>query len=138
MNQGSFNQDTGTVDAEQPDVLETLTGYPASGGVAIGPCTVLSTPNDMGKVREGAIVVCETASPKLAIIMPRLRGLVTAQGGTLIPAAEYARGYGVPAVFGVGPMNGTVHEGDVLRVDGTNGVVEVIMKKNQVNLKVEK
>ncbi len=138
MKQSSLNQDAASDDIEQSTVRETLTGYPTSPGIALGPCMVLSTLDDVGKVRENAILVCETASPKLAIIMPRLRGLVTAQGGTLIPAAEYARDYRVPAVFGVGPLSETIHDGDVLRVDGTNGIVELIMKKNQANLKVEK
>ncbi len=126
---------TGTTKAtertgERAEVLQTLTGYAASQGEAIGHCTVVARMEDLMKVREGAILVFETASPKLAFIIPRLSALVTARGGTLTAAAGYARECGVPAVVGVGAATETLHDGDLIRVDGTNGLVQLIAKKD--------
>ncbi len=114
---------------ERPAVLRTLTGYAASQGVAIGHCRVISRMEDLEKVGEGDILVSETASPRLAIVIPKLGALVTACGGTLTAAAGYAREYNVPAVVGVMGLTETVHDGDVIRVDGTDGIVELIRKK---------
>jgi phosphoenolpyruvate synthase/pyruvate phosphate dikinase len=118
---GSWN-----VDETQEEGLQKLTGYGASQGIALGPCTVVSKLEDLDKVRRGTILVCETASPKLAHIMARLSGLVTEKGGSLSIAAGYAREYETPAVVGVKGILEVVRNGDVLRVDGSKGTVEVI------------
>lgn len=131
VSQGSTSTYDNTETAgERPDVFETLTGLGASEGVAIGHCTVVTRMEDLQKVREGAILVFETASPKLSLIIPKLGALVTARGGTLTPAAGYAREYGIPAVVGVAGVTETIHDGDMLRVDGTNGLVQLIAKKD--------
>ncbi len=63
------------------------------------------------------------------------RGIITSEGGKASHAALVARGMGRPCVCGVGDLevdlaggearvNGTVlHEGDVLALDGTSGVI---------------
>jgi len=65
------------------------------------------------------------------------RGIVTSEGGKASHAALVARGMGRPCVCGVGELevdlaggearvNGTVlHEGDVIALDGTSGVITV-------------
>lgn len=122
-------RDASDIAGERPAAIRTLTGYAASQGVAIGHCRVISGMEDLEKVGEGDILVCEAASPRLAIVMPKLGGLVAAHGGTLTAAAGYAREYNVPAVVGVMGLTETIHDGDVIRVDGTNGLVELLRKK---------
>jgi phosphoenolpyruvate synthase/pyruvate phosphate dikinase len=107
-------------------VSKAWKGYAASHGKAYGRCTVIYRMEDLHKVQPGAILVCPTASPKLAVVMPRLAGLVTEQGGVLSIGANYARECGIPAVVGVQGIMEKVHDGSFIRVDGDEGTVEII------------
>ena len=65
-------------------------------------------------------------SPNLTIIFPIIRGLVTDRGGAMASAAIVAREEGIPVAGGTEIATVTVHSGDVIRVDGTLGRIEVI------------
>lgn len=114
--------------AEPQAVPIRLRGLAASSGIVEGPCTVIRDVNDLHTVKDGAILVCDAASPKLGPFMPLLKGLVAGRGGPLSIASCYAREYGVPAVVGVKGITDTLHTGDFVRVDGSKGVVEVIRR----------
>jgi pyruvate,water dikinase len=107
-------------------VPRKLTGVAASSGIVEGPCTIIRNLQDLHTLQEGAILVCEVASPALAPFMPFLKGLVAERGGMLSIASGYAREYGIPAVVGVKGLMDTIHNGDVIRVDGSTGTVDII------------
>lgn len=103
-----------------------LSGFAASPGIIEGPCAIIRDLKDLHTLPLGAIAVCEAALPALMPFMPCLGGLVTERGGCLSIAAQYARGYGIPAVFGVEGLMDAIHDGDVIRADGSGGAVDVI------------
>ncbi len=103
-----------------------LRGLAASAGIVEGPCTVIRAPEDMLAVRDGAILVCEAASPALIPYMRALRGLVAARGGAGSIVSGYAREQGIPAVVGISGITDVLHNGDVIRIDGSRGTVEVL------------
>ncbi|OPY74979.1 MAG: Chondramide synthase cmdD [Syntrophorhabdus sp. PtaU1.Bin050] len=103
-----------------------LKGLAASSGAIEGPCTILTGLENLHKIEDGAILVCQAASPKLAVVMHKLKALVTERGGPLAIASRYAREYEIPAVVGVNRIMQTVRDGDFIRVDGSNGTVEVM------------
>jgi len=106
-------------------VLRTLKGITASSGVVEGPCRVIKNLADLHPMQHGTILVCEVPSPKLAPFMPFLRGLVAERGGLSAIASGYARGYGIPAVVGIKGLMDTIHNGDIIRVDGERGTVDL-------------
>lgn len=112
--------------AEPRAVPLKLRGLAASSGIVEGTCTVIRDLNDLHTVKDGAILVCDVASPKLAPFVPLLKGLVAGRGGPLSIASSYAREYGVPAVVGVKGIGDTLRNGDFVRVDGSTGIIEVI------------
>lgn len=103
-----------------------LRGLAASSGIVEGPCTVIRTPEDMHKVQDGAILVCEVPSPALAPHMRFIRGLVAGRGGAGCIASGYAREQKIPAVVGINGIMDALHDGDVVRIDGSKGTVEII------------
>jgi phosphoenolpyruvate synthase/pyruvate phosphate dikinase len=107
-------------------VPQRWAGVPASAGTVEGPCTVIRSLQDHPTLSEGTILVCEAASRELALYAPSLRGLVTERGGLLSIGSVYAREYGVPAVIGTTGIMDVIRDGDVLRVDGSAGTVEII------------
>jgi phosphoenolpyruvate synthase/pyruvate phosphate dikinase len=59
-------------------------------------------------------------------IFPRAAAVVTDVGAPLSHAAIVARELGIPAVVGCGNATMRVHSGDLVRVDGGRGTVEVL------------
>ena len=105
----------------------TLKGYAASSGIAAGPCTIASSVEELAGLAEGAILVCESASPRLIPVIGKLKALVTEKGGTLADASGYAREYSIPAVVGVAGLMKAIRNGAIIRVDGTEGTVDIII-----------
>jgi phosphoenolpyruvate synthase/pyruvate phosphate dikinase len=103
-----------------------LSGFAASPGMIEAPCAIIRDLKDLQKLPLGAIAVCEAALPALMPFMTYLGGLVTERGGGLSIVAQYAREYGIPAVFGVEGLMDAIREGDVIRVDGSSGSVDMV------------
>ena len=55
-----------------------------------------------------------------------IAGLVTEVGGMMTHGAVIAREYGLPAVVGVERATSIIRDGQRIRVDGTNGFVEIL------------
>ena len=72
---------------------------------------------------DGAVAVCATLLPALAVALPRLAGLVTDHGGALSHAASLARELGVPAVVGTAEATRVLLPGELVLVDGEAGRV---------------
>ncbi len=114
-------------------IRKIVKGTAASSGMAEGPAVVLTDWSDVavfGQIPKGALLVCTSAPPDLAIVIPHLKAIAAERGGMLSAAAGTARDYGVPAVVGAAGLTAMVNDGDILRVDGTRGVVEVIEKQS--------
>lgn len=111
----------------------TMVGRPASAGMAVGLVVVVANIDDMARVKEGMVVVAKTASPALAMVMSHACGLATEQGGLGAIASGFARAHGIPAVVGIEGLLKTVREGDLMQVNGTKGIVEIV-KRNAVRL----
>ncbi|MBA4419106.1 MAG: hypothetical protein C0392_14550 [Syntrophus sp. (in: bacteria)] len=103
-----------------------LRGFAASPGIVEGPCKIIRNLQDLHTLQDGAILVCEVPSPKLAPYMPFLRGLVARQGGPLCIASGYARDHEIPAVVGVKGAMDVIQDGDVIRIDGSSGTVDIV------------
>jgi pyruvate,water dikinase len=103
-----------------------LHGIPASGGTYTGTARVILDESQFGKIRAGDVLVCPTTSAVWSVLFPSVGALVTDVGGALSHPAIIAREYGIPAVVATGRATGLVHDGDSVRVNGVQGVVEVL------------
>lgn len=135
---GGSVQDTGvkkrkTTLSRRYSIPVTMTGRPASAGMAVGLVVVVANIDDMARVEEGMVVVAKTASPALAMVMSRACGLATEHGGLGAIASGFARAHGIPAVVGIEGLLKTVREGDLMQVNGTKGIVEIV-KRHAVRL----
>ncbi len=126
-------QDTGvkkrkTTPSRRCSIPVTMTGRPASAGMAVGLVVVVANMDDMSRVEEGMVVVAKTASPTLAMVMSRACGLATEQGGLGAIASGFARAHGIPAVVGIEGLLKTVRDGDLMQVNGTKGIVQIVKR----------
>lgn len=63
---------------------------------------MIRSPDDIGRFRNGAILVTEMTDPDWVPIMKRAAGIITDQGDTPSHAAIVSRGPGVPSIIGTG------------------------------------
>jgi pyruvate,water dikinase len=61
-------------------------------------------------------------------LIPGLKGLVCEQGGPLSTASIFAREHGVPAAVGVNGVFDALKDGDLIRLDGAKGTIDVIAR----------
>ena len=105
---------------------DTITGFPGAAGVVEGTARVLRTTEEATQLGDGEILVTTVTNIGWTPVFPRAAAVVTDVGAPLSHAAIVARELGIPAVVGCGDATTRLHSGDRVRVDGSNGTVEVL------------
>jgi pyruvate,water dikinase len=125
------NPEVERIAAEEPlpDEL-VLHGVAASGGVVEGPVRVVHDP-DFADVEPGEVLVAPTTDPSWASIMFVSAALVVDIGSVLSHAAVVARELGLPCVVNTRTGTRALRTGDLVRVDGTAGTVEVLRREGR-------
>jgi pyruvate,water dikinase len=118
----------GDTAAGEPAPGETLlTGIAAGSGVVEGLVRVVHDP-DFTDVEPGEVLVAPTTDPSWASIMFVSAALVVDIGSVLSHAAVVARELGLPCVVNTGVGTRVLRDGDLVRVDGTAGTVEILRR----------
>lgn len=107
----------------------TVTGLGASPGLAEGRVRNVHDPSETD-VEPGEILVCPTTDPSWLALMTVAAAVVIDIGATASHGAIVARELGVPCVIGTRTGTTDLHDGDLVRVDGSTGLVEVIERAN--------
>lgn len=102
-----------------------VTGVGASAGTYTGPARVIRGQDEFDRLRAGDVLVCPATSPTWSMLFASMGALVADAGGMLSHQAIIAREYGIPAVVGTGDGTSRLHDGQIVTVDGTTGVVRV-------------
>jgi rifampicin phosphotransferase len=105
---------------------EVVTGIAGAPGVAEGVARLISAPEDAGLLGDGEVLVTSVTNIGWTPAFPRAAAVVTDVGAPLSHAAIVARELGIPAVVGCGDATTRLHTGDLLRVNGERGTVEVL------------
>ncbi len=105
---------------------DVLTGFAGSPGFAEGPARVVLSPDGLGELQQGEILVAPSTSPSWAPVFGKIAGAVLDAGGIMCHAAIVAREYGLPAVVGTGTATKRIKTGDRIRVDADAGVVTIL------------
>jgi pyruvate,water dikinase len=105
-------------------VTTVLRGTAVSPGDVEGTVCVLRSPAEEHRMRPGGILVAPATDPGWTPLFARAAGVVVEVGGLLSHAATVAREFGLPCVSNVEGATELLRDGDVVRVDGTRGIVE--------------
>lgn len=102
-----------------------LVGLPVSAGTVEGRARVIL---DMATadVEPGDILVTAHTDPSWSPLFVAIAGLVTEVGGVMTHGAVIAREYGLPAVVGVERATQVLQDGQRIRVNGTDGYIEIL------------
>lgn len=103
-----------------------LKGMAASPGVVEGYARVITGPDQLDQLQQGEILVAPVTSPSWGPVFGKITATVTDIGGMMSHAAIVCREYGLPAVTGTGSASTKIKTGMRLRVDGSNGTVEIL------------
>lgn len=104
---------------------DAIAGLPVSSGVIEGRARVIL---NMGNadLEAGDILVTSFTDPSWTPLFVSIKGLVTEVGGLMTHGAVIAREYGLPAVVGVENATRLIKDGQRIRVNGTDGYVEIL------------
>jgi pyruvate, water dikinase len=108
------------------DEGDQLQGVGASAGIAEGPARVVLRTTDIEHVQDGEILICPATAPAWAPVFGRVRAIVSDVGGMMSHAAILCREYGIPAVLGTSSGTRRIATGDLVRVDGDRGTVQLL------------
>jgi pyruvate,water dikinase len=113
---------SGPADADGKEIR----GFAASNGVVEGTARVIKSVQDIGRLQQGDILVCQVTNPTWAPVFQKIAAAVSDIGGSMSHAAIVAREYGLPAVVGTGQATTRIQDGQRIRVDGARGVVTLL------------
>ena len=104
---------------------EAIVGLPVSSGLIEGRARVILNLED-AILTDGDILVTTFTDPSWTPLFVSIKGLVTEVGGLMTHGAVIAREYGLPAVVNVGNATRLINDGQRIRVNGTEGYVEIL------------
>lgn len=102
-----------------------LPGIAVSTGVVEGRARVV-VDISQADLEAGDILVTRFTDPSWTPLFVTVAGLVTEVGGLMTHGAVIAREYGLPAVVGVENATALIRDGQWIRVNGTDGHVEIL------------
>jgi pyruvate,water dikinase len=120
---------TDRFDAHQPASPPTegmIKGFAGAAGVVEGRIRRLTSLEEGAQLQPGEILVTVTTNVGWTPLFPRAAAIITDVGAPLSHAAIVARELGIPAVVGCGDATMRLETGDLVRVDGGHGTVEVL------------
>lgn len=114
--------------AELSPDSETLKGFPGASGTVEGRVRVMISPEDAEQLQHGEILVAASTNIGWTPLFPKASAIITDVGAPLSHAAIVARELGIPAVVGSGNATMRLKTGDRVRVNGGQGIVEILAK----------
>jgi phosphohistidine swiveling domain-containing protein len=108
------------------EIAGQVKGIGGSPGIVEGVARVVLREDQFDDVRAGDILVCHMTNPAWVVLFTKISGLVTNAGGLTAHPAVLSREFGIPAVVGTQDGTQLINNGDRVRVDGTQGIVEIL------------
>ena len=105
--------------------VDAMIGLPVSAGIVEGRARIILKLEEAELV-EGDILVTSFTDPSWTPLFVSIKGLVTEVGGLMTHGAVIAREYGLPAVVGVENATKRIKDGQRIRVNGTDGYIEIL------------
>jgi pyruvate,water dikinase len=102
-----------------------LPGLPVSAGVVEGRARIVKNIKD-ASLSEGDILVAEFTDPSWTPAFVSIKGLITEVGGLMTHGSIISREYGLPAVVSVRDATKLIKDGQLIRLNGTEGYIEIL------------
>lgn len=103
-----------------------VSGLAIGSKIVTGKAIVITDISQQNQVKEGSILVTKMTDPDWVVVMKRVAGIVTDQGGRTCHAAIVSRELGVCAVVGTCNATDLIKTGDVITLDCSTGHIGLI------------
>ncbi|MFC7441564.1 PEP/pyruvate-binding domain-containing protein [Laceyella putida] len=113
----------GSLEESEEAENQTIKGFAAARGTYTGKVKVIRNEEEFSKLEKGDVLVCQTTTPSWTFLFPVASAIITDAGGILSHSGIIAREYKLPAVLGTKVATSRLKDGDVVTVDGDNGMV---------------
>ena len=102
-----------------------LKGHGISRGIKTGRIKVMKNPTEK-PINKGDVLVTYTTDPGWTPLFVNAEAVILQVGGPLQHGGVVAREYGKPCVAGIPNVYDQFHDGQLVEVDGSNGIVTII------------
>lgn len=100
-----------------------IKGIPASPGVVSGRVKIIKDPYELDKIKNGDVLVAKMTNPDYIPSMGKISALITDEGGKTSHTSVVSRELGIPCVVGTGKATKKLKDGDIVTIDGDDGLV---------------
>ncbi|MBI2549216.1 hypothetical protein HYW21_07750 [Candidatus Woesearchaeota archaeon] len=98
-----------------------VTGTPTFPGEVTAQARKIMAKSEIESTQPGEIVVTPTTSPDYIVIIDKIVGIITDEGGVTCHAAQLSKEYKIPCIVGTGNATRVFQTGDQLYLDATKG-----------------
>jgi pyruvate,water dikinase len=103
-----------------------IVGQAGSPGIARGRARIIQAAAEADRLQPGDILVTQATAPPWTPLFATIGAVVTDTGGILSHSAVVAREYGIPAVVGTGLASFSIQDGQMIEVNGSDGIVRIV------------
>lgn len=103
-------------------------GVACSAGEIVARARIIQNLSEAGKLSRGEILIAPHTNPGWTPLFSLAAAVVLEEGGLLSHGAVVARECGIPTVLQIKGATKIFNDGQLLRVNGTNGEVEVLVE----------
>ena len=111
--------------AEQTGVMQ---GVPCSGGISEGEALVVEDISMLENSKD-KILVTKMTDPGWVFYLASAKGVISQKGSILSHTAIISREIGIPSIVGVANVMNRINTGDIVRMDGGSGKIEIVRRK---------
>ena len=124
-----FDKRHGSVNSYRREENENvLSGVPCSSGIIEGEALVIKNISDAKDVKDKILVTVMT-DPGWVFLLATAKGVISEKGSLLSHTAIISRELKKPSIVGVEKLTDTVRTGDLIRMDGGTGKIEILGRK---------
>ncbi|NLX93968.1 MAG: phosphoenolpyruvate synthase [Clostridiales bacterium] len=108
---------------------EDLSGIPCSNGIVEGEVLMIENPKGTVEAKD-KILVTKMTDPGWVFLITLAKGIITEKGSLLSHTAIISRELNIPSIVGVKNISNILKTGDVVKMDGGTGKIEVVRKSD--------
>lgn len=105
-----------------------LLGEPCSSGEIIGECLIVKDPKEVKDCFD-KILVTKMTDPGWIFLLSMAKGVISEKGSILSHTAIISRELNITSVVGVKNATEILENGDIIKLDGNNGEIEILEKR---------
>jgi rifampicin phosphotransferase len=114
--------------AKETDISSAdLKGIGCCAGIVRAEVVVLERPDEISDLK-GAILVTASTDPGWITLFPTAGGILVERGSLLSHSAIVSREMGIPCVVGISNLLTKLKSGDIVEMDGSTGLINLIEK----------